>query len=260
MTWPLSAFLTSLPLPFAEAVAVAVRLGFTHVDVVALAERPAADLEVLADAGVLVGCAAVGRAPPAGCSLDAADVEARRQAVECVRRQLTDAARLGATVAYLVPPPQGERLPLFAEACALLADFAAERMVRLLIEHIPGRSLATVRDTLSWLEQVGHPRLGLLLDVGHCLISGEEVGAAVRQAGERLGYVHLDDNDGVGDVHWPLLTGRLTETDLASLASSLGAIGYRGGVALELNAANPDAVAALATSKAITERSLMNPT
>jgi hydroxypyruvate isomerase len=254
MKWPLSAFLTSLPLPFAEAVAAAARLGFTHVDVVAVAERPAADLEALADAGVLVGCASVGRELPPGCALDAADVEARRRAVETVQRQLTDAARLGATVAYLVPPTEGGRLTLFAEACVLLADFAAGRMVRLLVEHVPGRALATVGDTLAWLEGVGHPRLGLLLDVGHCLISGEDIGDAVRRTGGRLAHVHLDDNDGVGDLHWPLLTGRLTEADLAALAGALEEIKYRGGLGLELNAGNADPVAALAAGKTVAER------
>jgi len=251
---PLSAFLTSLPLPFAGAVAAAARLGFGTVDVVAVADRPPSDLEALAEGGVLVGCAALGRDLPPGCALDAADVSLRRRAVEHVRRQLADAARLGATAAYLVPPFGGERLPLFAEACALLAEDAASRRVRLLVEHVPGRALPTVAATLAWLGDVGHPSLALLLDVGHCLISGEAVGDAVRRAGGRLGHVHLDDNDGVDDLHWPLLTGRLTEADLASLAAALTEVGYRGGLALELNAANADPEAALAEGKAIAER------
>ena len=46
---PLAAFLTSLPLDFAEAVSETTRLGFTHIDVVALVDRPTAHLEALAD-------------------------------------------------------------------------------------------------------------------------------------------------------------------------------------------------------------------
>src|SRR5262249_17287722 len=53
---PVSVLLSSLPLDFAAAVRQAAALGFTHVDVVALADRPADHLEVLADAGVLVAC------------------------------------------------------------------------------------------------------------------------------------------------------------------------------------------------------------
>ena len=51
----------------------------------ALEDRPEADRETLADAGVLVRCAAVGRGLPAGCTLDAADAGLRRDAVERMR-------------------------------------------------------------------------------------------------------------------------------------------------------------------------------
>jgi sugar phosphate isomerase/epimerase len=248
MSRHLSAFLTSLPLPFAGAVATAARLGFTHVDVVASPERSPADREALADAGVVVCCAALGRDLPAGAALDAADVGLRRRALDVVRAQIIDAAQLGATVAYLVPPVETERLALFAEACDLLAEAAAGRLVRLCVEHVPGRALARAADTLAWLETT-HPALGLLLDVGHCLISSEDAAAVVFGAEGRLGHVHLDDNDGVGDLHWPLLTGRLTTAHLASLAAALREVGYRGGVALELSPSNVDPVAALADSR-----------
>ena len=91
--------------------------------------------------------------------------------------------------------------------------------------------------------------LFLLLDVGHCLISGEDAGAVVRKAGARLGYVHLDDNDGQGDVHWPLLTGRLTRRDLEELVLALRESDYRSGLALELNPAHGDPVNGLRVSK-----------
>jgi sugar phosphate isomerase/epimerase len=258
-TWPLSAFLTSLPLDFAGAVRVAAELGFTHVDPVALAERPADHLDALAAAGVVVSCTPLGRDLPEGLALDADDVGLRRTALEHVRRQVIDAAQLGATCAYLVPPTRSEpkALGYFAEACGLLAQFAARRMVRLCVEPVPGRALAHAGRTLDWLDQFGAAGPGLLLDIGHCLISGEDAAAVVRHAGPRLAYVHLDDNDGVGDLHWPLLTGRLTEAHLCELSLALKEVGYRGTVALELNARNADPVQALAASKAAAERCLM---
>jgi sugar phosphate isomerase/epimerase len=254
--WPLAAFLTSQPLDFPAAVAEAAALGFTHVDVVALIDRPPAHLEALADAGALVGCAALGRDLPPGCTLDAPDVELRRNALQLVRRQVSDAARLGATHAYLVPGTERtpEALAYFAESCALLADHAAGCMVRLCVEHVPGRALPDAAAALDWLQDINHANLGLLLDVGHCLISGEDPAEVVRRAGPLLGHVHLDDNDGVGDLHWPLLTGRLTEKHLADVANALREIGYRGGLALELNPRNDDPAGALREGRAVVGR------
>jgi sugar phosphate isomerase/epimerase len=248
--------LTSLPLSFEEAVRQAAALGFGHVDVVALTERPAAHREALADAGVVVSCAAAGRDLPAGLALDAESAETRREAVEEVKRHVADAANLGATHAYVIPGTDGSAAALarFADACGLLADYAARRMVRLCVEHIPGRALPTVAATLAWLERIGHDNLSLLLDVGHCLISNEDAAGAVTRAGRRLGYVHLDDNDGIGDLHWPLLTGRLKEDDLRRCLNALTAVGYSAPLTLELNPKNPDPVAALADGMALLQR------
>jgi D-psicose/D-tagatose/L-ribulose 3-epimerase len=253
--YPISAMLTSLPLAFEAAVRQAAALGFQHVDVVAVIDRPSAHVEALADAGVTVSCCPIGRDLPETHRLDAASVAERRAAVEAMKRQLGDAARLGATHAYVIPgkdySPDG--LARFAEACAMLADFAAQRMAKLCVEHVPGRALATAAGTLQWLEQLDHPNLFLLVDVGHCCISGEDAAGIVTRAGARLGYMHFDDNDGVGDLHWPLLTGKLTEAHLRAVLAALPAAGYRGPLALELNPTNTDPVAALRDGKALLE-------
>src|SRR5207253_6701863 len=129
---PLAAFLTSLPLDFADACGAAVRLGFTHADVVALADRPAAQLEALAETGLLVQCAALGRDLPPGQALDAADVGARRAALDLVKRQVADAARVGASSTYIVPGRDaGARaLAEFSEVCVALAEYAGRRLLR----------------------------------------------------------------------------------------------------------------------------------
>ncbi len=228
--WPLSVLLTSLPLDFAAAVDAAARLGFTHVDVVALVDRPESHREALAAADVLVACASLGRDLPEGISLDALAVSSRRPAVDLVKRQINDAAQLGATTAYLIPPAddRGACLPAFAEVCCLLADHAASRMVRLCLEPIPGRLLSDSTQVLAFLDEADHANLGLLLDVGHCQISGEEPAEVVRRAGSRLTYVHLDDNDGQNDLHWSLLHGRLTEATLVALGQASANAATRG--------------------------------
>lgn len=254
----LSVLLTSLPVPFEPAVRQVAELGFRHCDVLALADRPAAHREALAEAGLGVTCVSIGKDLTDGVTLDDPDIVRRRAALEETRRHIADAAQLGATHCYLIPgliaTPGG--LACFAETCSLLADYAGQRMIRLLVEHIPGRALPTVADTLGWLTKLDHDNAQLLLDVGHCLISGEDPAQAVAQAGPRLGYVHLDDNDGIKDCHWPLLTGKLTEKSLRDCLAALVRIGYDNALTLELNAQNPDPVGALREGREIIRRLL----
>src|SRR5262249_26083599 len=96
VTWPVSAMLTSLPLDFGPACLQAASLGFTHVDLIGLVDRPAEHHEELAVDGLLVSCTAVGKGLPDGQTLDAATLDARRAALDLVQLQIADAARLGA--------------------------------------------------------------------------------------------------------------------------------------------------------------------
>src|SRR5205814_595262 len=91
---------------------------------------------------------------------------------------------------------------------------------------------------------------------GHCLISRENPARAVEQSGERLGYVHFDDNDGANDVHWPLLTGQLTEEMLRATIAALAARDFRGGLGLELSPNNVQPVGAVRQGKALLEKLL----
>ena len=256
MPYPISALLSSLPLDFEPAVRQVAALGFRHVDVVALVDRPAQHVEALAEADVGVACCPLGRGLPDAQSLDAPTLTDRRAAVEAMKRQIADAALLGAIYAYTIPGCDGTpgALDRFAESCNLLANFAAGRMVKLCVEPIPGRALPSGAATLEWLEALAHPNLFLLVDVGHCTISGEDAAAIIRRAGARLGYMHFDDNDGIGDLHWPLLTGKLTEEYLRAIFAALATADYAAPIALELNPHTPDPVAALREDKALLER------
>lgn len=252
----IAAMLTSLPLDFVAAVAEVERLGFTHIDLVAETDRSAAHREALADTRLLVSCAALGRDLPAGCTLDAPELPTRKAAVAEIQRHISDAAQLGATHAYLIPgldsTPAG--LLRLADTCGVLASYAAQRQIQLCMEHFPGRALPTVAATLRWLETHRLDNVQLLLDVGHCLISEEDPAQAIGQAGPRLGYLHFDDNDSISDLHWPLLTGRLTQDMLDAVFAMLHSSKYQGGLALELHPASPAPVEALRTGKAILEK------
>jgi sugar phosphate isomerase/epimerase len=256
ISYPISAMLTSLPLDFEAACRQAAALGFSHVDIVALEERPARHSEALADCGLLVSCAAVGRGLPENQALDAASVDTRRAAVETVKRQIADAAALGATHCYIVPglDAGAASLERLADACGLLGDFARQRRVQLCLEHSPAKALPSVAAALAWLGRPQCEHLKLLLDVGHCLISHEDPSVAITQADSRLGYIHLDDNDGVTDLHGPLLSGQLTLKMLEEILAALRANGYSGSLALELNPKNTAPLDALREGKRLIEQ------
>jgi sugar phosphate isomerase/epimerase len=232
----LSALVTSLPLAFEQAVRCIDGLGFEYVDVVGMVDRPMSHREALAETKLVVSCAAVGRDLPGGVTLDATSAESRRIAVDTVKRQIDDAAGLGATYCYVTSGCDGSRQGLiaFAEACALLGEHARQRMVRLCLEHVPGRALPTAASVLNRLSA----NLYLLLDIGHCQLSSETPAEIIERVGDRLGYVHLDDNDGKNDLHLPLLAGIMSERDLQSTFTALGRIYYQGPLCLELNAGN----------------------
>ncbi len=179
--WHRAAYLPSLAPGLGEALGKA--RGATHVEVAASGERVAEDLEALADAGVIVACAALGHGLPAGHSLAAADVHVRRATLRLLKEQVSDAARLGAVCVALEGFPSGEEAQArFAEGAVLLADQAASRMVRL---SVGGENPERVMD---WLATANHPALGLLLIVR----PGVNVNGFARRAGGWLFHVRVE--------------------------------------------------------------------
>jgi hypothetical protein len=224
---------------FGPAVRRAAALGFTCVVVEARARRDAADLDALADAGVLVSGATLGAELPAGYSLDAAAVELRRQALHLLQEQVADAARLGATWACLAPGSDvtAPRELHFAEAFGLLAAFSARRKVRLCLGHGPGTCFPGALLTLSWLQSQGPAEAGLALDVAVCRRGGEAPQAVAAAAGSLLGCMRL-------------AAEALTPTEVADLAALLRQSAFAAGIALGLDDRATDE-AALAAAKAL---------
>jgi len=212
--------------------------------------------EAARDLGLRVSCVAASFGMPEGAALDSPDAGSARKALAHTEQALAHGAALGATAAYVVPGPDGgrEALDRYAASLAYAADRAQIHGLKLCIEHFPGRALPTVAATLDFLKEVGHPNLYLLFDIGHAQMSGEDAGAAIVSGGSRLGYVHLDDNDGAGDLHLALTDGALTEAGLRRSFEALAEAGYDGAVSLELSPKLPDPLGALKRSREIVGR------
>ena len=229
-------------------------LGFNRIDVRPDFLEEEEVTALLAAHSLSVSSIAASFGVPDDAALESSDAGARRRAVAHVEKVAKQCAALGAKVVYLVPGKDDSpaTLSLYADSLAQAADQAAAHDVRLCIEHFPGTALPTAAATLDFINAVAHPNLGLLFDIGHVQISNEDPAEVIRTAGERLYYVHLDDNDGHGDLHWALLDGILTTRTLKNTFNALQEIGYAGAVSLELSPQLDDPYQALKRSREIT--------
>lgn len=130
----------------------------------------------------------------------------------------------------------GERI--WERLCGGLGEVlghAREAGVRLAFEPEPGMFVerpAEYGELLRRLDGQGRD-LGLCLDVGHLLVTGDlPVGEQIRAWGDRLVHVHLDDI--AGGVHEHRMFGS-GDLDLGDTLSALLEVGYGGMAAVELS-------------------------
>jgi L-ribulose-5-phosphate 3-epimerase len=112
---------------------------------------------------------------------------------------------------------------------------ARDSGVRLAFEPEPGMFLERPAGFLELRARLGSDGedLGLCLDVGHLLVTGDRPEAeAIRALGPHLLHVHLDDIR--GGVHEHRMFGE-GDLDLPSVLSALIGVGYGGMAAVELS-------------------------
>ncbi len=117
--------------------------------------------------------------------------------------------------------------------CEILETMPATGL-RLYIEpahRFESNQILTLNDGLRMIDEIGDPRLGILLDTGHLHVNGEDLAAGVDKLGDLLGHVDLDDNDRSADAHLAPGGGTI---DFAPFAAALRQAGYTGYVAAEL--------------------------
>ncbi len=189
-----------------------------------------------------ITCLAAGHCLPEGVTYYADNENVRARAVARVAAGLREAAAIDCPSAYIAAPSPGtEPRAHFHESVARLSATATELDLRLCIEPFPGSGIDSVAAMLDFVAETGHDDLYVLLDVGHCQIVGEDPAAAVAQCGDRLGYVHIDDNDGVRDLHQALTDGLLTRDVIRDTLAAVARSPYAGPIAFEghLNLADP---------------------
>jgi len=121
------------------------------------------------------------------------------------------------------------------EGVAAVLARGRELGVRLAFEPEPGMFIERPAGYLELVARLGPKAadLGLCLDVGHLLVSGDlPVGGVIQELAPRLVHVHLDDI--AGGVHEHRMFGA-GDLDLAETLSALIRVGYAGMAAVELS-------------------------
>lgn len=226
-------------------------LGFGMVDICPSMQKSAETKTKLNELGLQVGCISISHEAPPESTFDTDDEEKRYPLIRHTTEAINHASEIGADYTYVVPGPfiNETTYTHYAEQYAQLADHAQAQGVKLGIEHFPGTAFPSVISTLDFIKDVDHPNLYLLFDIGHAQISNEDPAKVLPLAGDRLLYVHLDDNDGEYDLHLALTDGVQTRESLTELFSVLKDIGYDGFVSLEMHPQLPDPLAAIRRSK-----------
>lgn len=139
------------------------------------------------------------------------------------------------------------------DGCRRLCDVADRRGVDLAFEPEPGMLIDTTAKFAILAEQVGHPRFGLTLDIGHLHCQGEPIVATIREQAGRLRNVHIEDMR--PGIHEHLFFGEGT-IDFPPVLAELNAVGYTGGVHVELSRHSHDAVAVARRAIGFLQRAL----
>lgn len=153
------------------------------------------------------------------------------------------------------PPEEGfDRL---VAGLRRLCEHAAPAGVRVGFEPEPGMLVETLAGWERVRDAVGHPALGLALDVGHCLATREGLPQdAVARHARDLVVLQLDDHR--AGVHDHLAFGE-GEVDWPAVAAALAASGARVPLEVELSRHSADAPATARRSIAFLREAFARP-
>jgi len=194
-------------------------------------------------------------APISGVDLSTQSPDIRKQSVDLLAKTLEYCRAIECPI-MVMHPNHSDSLPLGAEAMKKnsieaigeVMEKAEELGVKVAIENMidvgGGRFGSRVSDLKEIIKSVGSPYLGICFDTGHTnLLAGSDVsiGEEIVQAGEYLWTLHVHDNDGERDRHWPPGEGSI---DWSQVIGSLRKVGYKGVFMMEIQEReNPDVLA-----------------
>ncbi len=137
-------------------------------------------------------------------SLSSPNEVIRRDSIAYVRDCIDNAVLLGARQVLIVPTHSlrgqstEDARQRYIDSLAELSAVAEQKGIRLGVEIVyPNYSdfMGSTEDALRAIQAVGSRCLGVVLDTGHLNLSGEDPESALKNLGELLLQVHINDND-----------------------------------------------------------------
>ncbi|WP_461538605.1 sugar phosphate isomerase/epimerase family protein [Spongorhabdus nitratireducens] len=167
----------------------------------------------------------------------------RNKAMDYYRQLIDFAAELGNPVVSChgdvgrvkALTSQEQEEALLVENVQILADYAADRNIRLVFEVLnryESHLINRAGQAKALLKAVGRQNLGVLLDAYHMNIEEPSLAKAIKTTDNQLGLFHIADSnrEGIGYGH----------TDFKAVFAALDDIGYRGPVIMETTARGPN--------------------
>ena len=126
------------------------------------------------------------------------------------------------------------------EYFSMLLPYAEENGVKLACENMwcgdkrrgvrIGSVCSNPYEHIKYVDEMKSEMFVACLDVGHCSIAGREAQDCIRVLGDRLGALHIHDNDYLDDMH--TLPG-LSEMNWQEITKALADVGYKGDFTFE---------------------------
>ena len=158
-------------------------------------------------------------APYTDVNIAAEDPHVREAILERLESSTRYASDLGADTLVFHPGnttalewalPHGTSWRINLESARRLLDYAENLGVRAMIENVPEPFpfvMKSVEDFERFYEEVGIEAF-MVLDVAHAHIRGEEL-EFIERFGDRIGHVHVSDNQGDSDTHMRIGEGSI---------------------------------------------------
>jgi len=137
---------------------------------------------------------------------------------------------------------------IIAKAENLDVKIALENMIEKEERRFGSRSA----DLIEIIEAVGSLHLGVCLDIGHTNLIPKPAASLedeILRAGDHLWTLHIHDNDGNMDYHWPPGDGNI---DWSQVVRALRKVNYQGAFMMEVReGGDPDGLAKRSLQKAM---------